>query len=1361
MHHPKILFNAIFFSLLFVLPLAADNIPVRGLVVDEQGESIAGARVRLVPTVGPFVLAERQLDDQEETAPATLEVKSDKNGKFRLEAPEAGIWRLKIDARGHVGTDLLLSPLLEETDLPVAELSADVGLEVVVTASGKPVAGARVHGHRTARMGRGNVSWIRRSQLVWTDDQGRARLQRGKGQRLWVRAFQPGYEEVDHDKVGAQRLAITLQPAAARQVEVRDSRGRPVPGAIVQLGEGRFAVGRTGEDGRLEIEVPKKESMPIHVVAADLRILAENVSLPAAKSQPVKPQILTLPELVTLEGRVVTRDRQPLANALVWGSVRIPVKSAGDGKFRFRESAASGHRVQADSAGYFKRAAKATPGTSVTLMLEPDAALRGRVVDASGRAVADVEVQGTWRFRRGGSPRRAAFQSGGRSLSDRQGRFRLRGLVPNESYELTLKRAGFAPLRRKLVVSEDGGDEEAFVLLAGRRGSGVVVDENDQPVAGAEINLRAESAESDLMVRYRSFNQRSELEYSATSGTDGSFHMDDLSSGRFRLEAQRAGFAPVAVPGLSVPEGAGETDLGTLVLVPGARIEGRVVSAQGEPLAAVEIFATDGDIQRILAAARRNDTPLPDAVTDAGGNFVIPDQRPEERVDLRAVKKGYAENQVPGVPAPTETPVEIVLQLASTVSGRVIDEDGDPIQEANVTVRPAEGNAMARFSRGQRGVTDVDGGFVLTDVPPGAIRVEARAKGFQGGDQTEQVQAGKDLEGVVMTLRQGAVVVGTVSNQAGEPVDAASVTLAIGDSLWRASGRPPAARTDGDGAFRLEGVEPGRRTLQVRHGSYPVTTKVVDLELGETRVEIELGGGQTVSGQVVDPEGTPVAGALVGLGPESQRFSVPGNGESSLADGTFEIKGISDGEYSVMVSHSDFANGRLEGIEVKGSPVRGLVVQLEAGASITGRILGLDFDRLAAAEVMAFSQQGGMKAGQVDYEEQYRIPKVAPGEWQVHVQTTGGRRAGGSITVAPGDTSVQLDIEFAEGVTLEGRVLSGGAGVAGVRLSVSSPQGKSNASGVTDHQGNFELHGLEEGKHQLFAFDMRRGMRHSEEIELPTSGPVEVVLSSARLSGRVVDAIDQRPISGAAVRVVSASGDDDNDFMSSFMGNSSSDDRGSFTIASVSAGDWKLIAEREGYSPSTQTLSVAGDEEINGLELRMSPTDGLWVAVSHSGGARPSQVLVAMLDESATPLSVSLFNVDAESRIFLPSVPPGPVRLLVGGSGYATVPLAATAPTDRPSITLVAEAVAEVDVPELRDDTTPAEVQLFASDGQPFISMRHFGGARNSISTVAGRAVVVGLPAGTWRIDITAVDGRKWSGSVTTVPGQRQVVEIN
>jgi len=166
------------------------------------------------------------------------------------------------------------------------------------------------------------------------------------------------------------------------------------------------------------------------------------------------------------------------------------------------------------------------------------------------------------------------------------------------------------------------------------------------------------------------------------------------------------------------------------------------------------------------------------------------------------------------VPQPV-TPPLAPLQSKATIRGRVLDTGGQPVAGATVSAKDG--------GRSRVITTDVDGRFALTDVPTGSVTVDAYKTGYvqsRHGAQTSQLPAlpitltnGQIVDGVDIVLPRASALSGTVVDEAGEPMEDASVQLlrvsrsARGDIVTPAS--VMTRRTDDRGQFRVWGIVPG------------------------------------------------------------------------------------------------------------------------------------------------------------------------------------------------------------------------------------------------------------------------------------------------------------------------------------------------------------------------------------------------------------------------------------------------------------------------------------------------------------------------------------------------------------------------
>src|SRR5262249_2481514 len=82
----------------------------------------------------------------------------------------------------------------------------------------------------------------------------------------------------------------------------------------------------------------------------------------------------------------------------------------------------------------------------------------------------------------------------------------------------------------------------------------------------------------------------------------------------------------------------------------------------------------------------------PSAVTDGEGRFSF--SFPRGSYTIAASKTGYARRDV--AQTSDDQPIEIRLQRGAVISGRVLDEWGDPVAGVNVTLEPSNGSRDGR-----------------------------------------------------------------------------------------------------------------------------------------------------------------------------------------------------------------------------------------------------------------------------------------------------------------------------------------------------------------------------------------------------------------------------------------------------------------------------------------------------------------------------------------------------------------------------------------------------------------------------------------------------------------------------------------
>ncbi|HDY64609.1 MAG TPA: carboxypeptidase regulatory-like domain-containing protein, partial [Phycisphaerae bacterium] len=119
--------------------------------------------------------------------------------------------------------------------------------------------------------------------------------------------------------------------------------------------------------------------------------------------------------------------------------------------------------------------------------LRPSATLAGRVTDLDGKPVPNARLMVMLRSRMWGSP----IRSGGYLITDSQGRYEIKAIPPTQKYSVTAEADGFGKMELQTELDEEeiGRVELENLVLAPANLSisGVVVDDEDKPVAGAHV----------------------------------------------------------------------------------------------------------------------------------------------------------------------------------------------------------------------------------------------------------------------------------------------------------------------------------------------------------------------------------------------------------------------------------------------------------------------------------------------------------------------------------------------------------------------------------------------------------------------------------------------------------------------------------------------------------------------------------------------------------------------------------------------------------------------------------------------------------------------------------------------------------
>jgi hypothetical protein len=397
--------------------------------------------------------------------------------------------------------------------------------------------------------------------------------------------------------------------------------------------------------------------------------------------------------------------------------------------------------------------------------------------------------------------------------------------------------------------------------------------------------------------------------------TDGDGVVDsfvDANGNPITPPSDGAGTATAPRPTSTVLRGTIEADGGnvddvTIELAPIA------LGAAPSPDAQIQAFAgagggTSAPVKIWSARSGRVDTgissrltqPVPPLSTTpkADGIWLFGDVPLGQSYEVAFSKPGFDTQSFVVTPPSDGTPVDLDVKLvASTgsLSGSITGPSGR-LGGAEVTVTDGTNTfTTTAATDGDIGSWSLDG---LST--PSVYTVSATLRGFGTEVLQTKLAAGEKRTGANLVMKPGVgAVSGRIIGENGQPLGGATVTATNG-----ASSRTTTSLTEGNiGFFSIPQLDvPGTYTITVEFPSYVTQTRRVALGGSLDGINFALvGSSLTLSGRVLDPDGTGIVGAGVTLSTGDLTFRVQ---TASVPDaGAFNVDDLPPGLYTVTFDH--------------------------------------------------------------------------------------------------------------------------------------------------------------------------------------------------------------------------------------------------------------------------------------------------------------------------------------------------------------------------------------------------------------------------------------------------------------------------
>ncbi len=503
----------------------------------------------------------------------------------------------------------------------------------------------------------------------------------------------------------------------------------------------------------------------------------------------------------------------------------------------------------------------------------------------------------------------------------------------------------------------------------------------------------------------------------------------------------------------------------------GRKIAGRVLSAEGSPIAKAKVQAHWE----------------PERETDPEGRFAF-DTLTKDTYSIDASADGFAWRSLEEVPSGTED-LEIVLVREAGVEGEVTsDDDEKPVAECRVLLRHSGGGEVDDG-------TNASGKFALRGLCEGTWNLWIDHESFEPSEPLEiELKPEEHVSGISINLHRGlAVRVVARDAETGELVPKASI-------VTRPKSRNDAVIqgirtvvTASNGTALLRGLEPGKHWINAEAADFYAPVQHVEVLLTpETQeIPVDLRRGSSISGQVVGSDGVPIAEASVWadvvISRSASKSAMWDDGSRinthparADADGRFRISALSpQSGYILTALHRDHAAGTTEKIEVRtGKPVEGVTIVLTRGGTLRGRVTDVKGEPIGGASLAAHNRADSaanaddrFSTGTAQIARRALLPtdsggsfetsRLPGGEYDVTATAAGYlARELERIQVRDGETT-EVAFTLIKGEVLSGRVVDAeGAPIEGAEVTVYSDR---DSNLKTDGDGRFHADGVRPG----------------------------------------------------------------------------------------------------------------------------------------------------------------------------------------------------------------------------------------------------------------------------------------------------------
>ncbi len=354
---------------------------------------------------------------------------------------------------------------------------------------------------------------------------------------------------------------------------------------------------------------------------------------------------------------------------------------------------------------------------------------------------------------------------------------------------------------------------------------------------------------------------------------------------------------------------------GIMVMKKGLTVAGYVTNEAGKPLAGAEV----------AQGSDRHGSDYPLTKTDASGYYRfdnckpglmiltvnVPDGngsnrscQPEFNLTPRAKAGEYYAPDLKEIEVSKELgQVNFCLGKGNTIKGRIFDKEGKPLKDIPISADDWRGHRSISWY----GRTDAEGRFVWNSAPADEVKYDIYPQGYMSLRDTSLLAGDTEHS---LTLLPELVVSGSIKDAGtGELIKGAKLIRGIVFDInstqthWQRD-RETVMADDGSYKTIYDYPYPGHKLLAQAEGYLPQESRLFKSDEGQIEINFALEKGTGPAGKVLNPDGTPAVGAVLGICPKGENLYIE-NGKIGN-DAAIKAKTDANGSFSFHPQNTDY-----------------------------------------------------------------------------------------------------------------------------------------------------------------------------------------------------------------------------------------------------------------------------------------------------------------------------------------------------------------------------------------------------------------------------------------------------------------------